>query len=81
MGTNDILGVQLPDSRLAREITQYVRDTENDLLFRHAARVCWWGALSGKKLGLASASAIPWPRRTSRAAFAPSASKRSRLPC
>jgi hypothetical protein len=53
MGTTDILGVRLPDSRLARDITQYVRDTEDDLLFHHSARVYWWGALAGKKLGLA----------------------------
>jgi hypothetical protein len=43
----------LPDSRLAREITQYVRDTESDMLFHHSARVYWWGALLGEKLGLA----------------------------
>jgi hypothetical protein len=53
MDTADISGVRLPDSRLARAITQYVRDTGNDLLFHHSARVYWWGALSGKKLGLA----------------------------
>ena len=29
MGATDILGVRLPDSRLARDVTQYVRDTED----------------------------------------------------
>ncbi|MBW8898867.1 MAG: HD domain-containing protein [Massilia sp.] len=53
MDTTDIPGVRLPDSRLARAITQYVRDTEDDLLFHHSARVYWWGALAGRKLGLA----------------------------
>ncbi|MCS0616132.1 HD domain-containing protein [Massilia kyonggiensis] len=47
----------LPDSRLAREITQYVRgmanDSASDMLFQHSARVYWWGALLGEKLGLA----------------------------
>jgi hypothetical protein len=47
----------LPDSRLAREITQYVRcmanDMGSDLLFHHSARVYWWGALLGEQLGLA----------------------------
>ena len=43
----------LPDSRIAREITQYVRDTASDMLFQHSARVYWWGALLGDKLGLA----------------------------
>ena len=43
----------LPDSRIAREIMQYVRDTASDMLFHHSARVYWWGALQGKRLGLA----------------------------
>jgi hypothetical protein len=43
----------LPDSRIAREITQYVRDTAGDMLFHHSARVYWWGALQGRQLGLA----------------------------
>jgi hypothetical protein len=43
----------LPDSCLAREITQYVRGTASDMLFHHSARVYWWGALEGKRLGLA----------------------------
>jgi hypothetical protein len=47
----------LPDSRLARAITQYVRgmanDSASDMLFQHSARVYWWGALLGERLGLA----------------------------
>ncbi|PQO98602.1 phosphohydrolase [Massilia phosphatilytica] len=43
----------LPDSRIAREITAYVRDTASDMLFHHSARVYWWGALLGEQLGLA----------------------------
>jgi HD superfamily phosphodiesterase len=47
----------LPDSRLAREITRYVRgmanDSASDMLFQHSARVYWWGALLGERLGLA----------------------------
>lgn len=53
MGTTDIAGVKLPDSRIARDITQFVRDTASDMLFHHSARVYWWGALAGRKLGLA----------------------------
>lgn len=53
MNALDIAGVRLPDSRIARAVTEYVRDTENDLLFHHSARVYWWGALQGKQLGLA----------------------------
>ena len=47
-----INGVGIPDSRLAREITQFVRDTENDLLFHHSSRVYYWGALAGIERGL-----------------------------
>jgi hypothetical protein len=50
---NDIFGVKIPDSKLAREITQLIRDTESDLLFHHSTRVYFWGALAGKRNGLA----------------------------
>jgi len=46
------LGVDIPDSQLTREVTQFIRDTESDLLFHHSARVYVWGALTGKRLGL-----------------------------
>ena len=45
-------GVRIPDSRLAREITELVRDTESALLFHHSSRVYYWGALAGKRRGL-----------------------------
>ena len=45
-------GIRAPDSRLAREITQLVRDTEPALLFHHSSRVYYWGALAGKRRGL-----------------------------
>ena len=47
-----IEGIRVPDSRLAREITQLVRDTEPGLLFHHSSRVYYWGALAGKRQGL-----------------------------
>jgi HD superfamily phosphodiesterase len=47
-----INGVGIPDSRLAREITQFVRDTESDLLFHHSSRVYYWGALAGLERGV-----------------------------
>jgi hypothetical protein len=53
MNAPDIGGIRLPDSRIAREITQLIRDTASDLLFQHSARVYWWGALAGKRRGLA----------------------------
>src|SRR5262245_64086228 len=50
--STDILGVRIPDSGIAREITQLVRDTESELLFHHSTRVYFWGALTGKRNGL-----------------------------
>ena len=45
-------GIHVPDSSLARAITQLVRDTESALLFHHSSRVYHWGALAGKRRGL-----------------------------
>jgi hypothetical protein len=41
-----------PDSKLARAITEFIRDTESDLLFNHSSRVYHFGALSGVHRGL-----------------------------
>jgi len=45
-------GVTIPDSRLAREVTEVVRDTVTPLLFHHSSRVYYFGALAGKHRGL-----------------------------
>ena len=45
-------GIVIPDSKLAREITEFVRDTESPLLFHHSSRVYYFGALAGKQRGL-----------------------------
>jgi hypothetical protein len=45
-------GVTVPNSRLAREATELVRDTESSLLFNHSTRVYYFCSLAGKKLGL-----------------------------
>src|SRR5260221_9649611 len=50
--TFTVEGIRIPDTRLAREITQFVRDTESALLFHHSSRVYYWGALAGKHRGL-----------------------------
>ena len=47
-----IQGVAIPDSKLAREITEVVRDTASPLLFHHSSRVYYFGALAGKRRGL-----------------------------
>ncbi|GLQ46487.1 phosphohydrolase [Dyella lipolytica] len=46
-----INGVCIPDSKLAREVTELVRDTESELLFNHSSRVYYFGALAGKQRG------------------------------
>src|SRR5262245_47505369 len=45
-------GVRVPDSKMAGELTQLVRDTETDLLFNHSTRVYFFAALTGKRRGL-----------------------------
>ena len=45
----DLEGIRVPDSKLAREIMELVRDTEPPLLFHHSSRVYYWGALAGKR--------------------------------
>ena len=37
-----VAGVVIPDSKLAREVTELVRDTEPPLLFHHSSRVYYW---------------------------------------
>ena len=45
--TLTIEGVSIPDSKLAREVTELVQDTESPLLFHHSSRVYYFGALAG----------------------------------
>src|ERR1700745_3022196 len=49
---NAISGVTIPDSKLAREATELVRDTESPLLFNHSTRVYFFASLAGKRRGL-----------------------------
>lgn len=49
---NSIEGVFIPDSKLASEITEFIRDNESPLLFNHSSRVYLFGALAGQKAGL-----------------------------
>ena len=35
--------IKIPDTAMAREITELVRDTESDLLFHHSSRVYYFG--------------------------------------
>jgi hypothetical protein len=47
-----ISGIKVPDSRLAKKITEFVRDTEPALLFNHSSRVYYFASLAGKRRGL-----------------------------
>jgi hypothetical protein len=52
MTPEPVAGVVIPDSKLAREMTELVKDTETPLLFHHSSRVYYWGALTGKRRDL-----------------------------
>jgi hypothetical protein len=47
-----IAAAHIPDSKLARDITQFIRDTESPLLFNHSSRVYCFAALAGRRKGL-----------------------------
>jgi hypothetical protein len=50
--TDTIADIAIPDTALVREITEFVRDAEDDLLFHHSRRVFLFGALQGRRRGL-----------------------------
>ena len=50
--TRHVAGIVIPDTPLVREITEYIRDTEDELLFNHSRRVFLFGALQGHRRGL-----------------------------
>ena len=50
--TETIAGIQIPDSALAREATDLVRDAASPLLFDHSRRVYLFGSLRGRAQGL-----------------------------
>ena len=47
-----IADIVIPDTPLVREITDYIRDAEDELLFNHSRRVYLFGALQGRRRGL-----------------------------
>ncbi len=50
--TTNIAGIELPDTPLVRDTTDFVRAHANDLLFDHSRRVFFFGALQGLRRGL-----------------------------
>ena len=47
-----ISGVKIPDSRMAREATEFVRQLEDEMLYNHSVRVYFFGALNGMRRNL-----------------------------
>jgi hypothetical protein len=47
-----IAGIAIPDSPIAVEAAEFVRDVATQFLFDHSHRVFLWGALRGARLGL-----------------------------
>jgi len=47
-----IADIVIPDTPLVREITDFIRGAENELLFNHSRRVFLFGALHGRRRGL-----------------------------
>jgi HD superfamily phosphodiesterase len=48
-----IAGIVIPDTALVRDATDFIRSAEDDVLFHHSRRVFLFGALHGRRLGLA----------------------------
>ncbi|WP_286799162.1 HD domain-containing protein [Pandoraea sp. 64-18] len=44
--------IAIPDSKLARDAAQYIRDSEGAFLFEHSMRVYYWAALTAQRSGL-----------------------------
>jgi hypothetical protein len=47
-----IAGIKIPDSQMAKDLTELIRDKEPDLLYHHSRRVYLFGALTGQRKGL-----------------------------
>lgn len=41
--------IRIPDTRMSRDATALIRDTESELLFNHSSRVYYWAALAAEK--------------------------------
>ncbi|WP_411293860.1 HD domain-containing protein [Streptomyces kunmingensis] len=47
-----VAGVRVPDTKLAREADELVRDTTSELIYHHSRRVFFFGALQGRNRDL-----------------------------
>ena len=47
--TEEIAGIKIPDSKLAKEATELVREAASDFIFDHSRRVYVFGAIRGQR--------------------------------
>lgn len=52
VSTQTIADIVIPDTPLVHEVTEFIREAEDDLLFDHSRRVFLFGALQGRRRGL-----------------------------
>src|SRR2546422_9215448 len=45
-------GIAVPDTKLAAEATELVRDTTTELIYDHSRRMYWFGSLQRRNRGL-----------------------------
>ncbi len=50
--TQSAAGVAVPDTKLAADATELVRDATNDVVYHHSRRVFWFGSLLGRNRDL-----------------------------
>ena len=53
-----IAGIRIPDSKLAQEATELLREHGTELLFAHSLRVYLFGAIRGRHRGLSVRSRV-----------------------
>ncbi|RDJ02745.1 HD domain-containing protein [Rhizobium grahamii] len=51
-GAEEVSGIAVPDTELARDAARLIRESEGELLFQHSVRVYYWAALAAKRKGL-----------------------------
>jgi hypothetical protein len=51
--TTAISGIEIPDTSLVRDATEFVRTAASPLIFDHSRRVFFWGSIRGRKRGMA----------------------------
>ena len=47
--TEEIAGIKIPDSKLAKEATELVREAASDFIFDHSRRVYVFGTIRGQR--------------------------------